>query len=120
MLAFAAGKFDMTFPFGVSIPLLKDIKSQVPQAHCELVLDNGSRTMIVNRAAPPFDNADLRRAMALSLDRKAFVDILTEGQGALGGAMLPPPEGIWGMPPEELLKLPNYSADVQANRSQAR
>src|SRR5205085_9334312 len=91
MLAFAAGKFDMTFPFGVSIPLLKDIKSQVPQAHCELVLDNGSRTMIVNRAAPPFDSADLRRAMALSLDRKAFIDILTEGQGALRGAMLPPP-----------------------------
>jgi peptide/nickel transport system substrate-binding protein len=50
MLAFAAGKFDMTFPFGVSIPLLKDVKSQVPRAICELVLDNGSRTMIVNRA----------------------------------------------------------------------
>ena len=82
MLAFAAGKFDMTFPFGVSIPLLKDVRSQVPQAICELVLDNGSRTMIVNREQPPFDNPDLRRAMALSLDRKAFVDILTEGQGA--------------------------------------
>ncbi len=103
MLAFAAGKFDMTFPFGVSIPLLKDVKSQVPQAICELVLDNGSRTMIVNRAVPPFDNADLRRAMALSLDRKAFVDILTEGQGAIGGAMLPPPEGVWGMPPDMLM-----------------
>ena len=66
---------------------MKDVKSQVPQAICELVLDNGSRTMIVNRAVSPFDNADLRRGMALSLDRKAFVDILTEGQGAIGGAM---------------------------------
>jgi peptide/nickel transport system substrate-binding protein len=120
MLAFAAGKFDMTFPFGVPIPLLKDVKSQVPQAICELVLDNGSRTMIVNRAMPPFDNADLRRAMALSLDRKAFIDILTEGQGAIGGAMLPPPEGVWGMPPDMLMSLPAYSADVQSNRSQAR
>src|SRR5947209_13315316 len=120
MLAFAAGKFDMTFPFGVSIPLLKDVKSQVPQAICELVLDNGSRTMIVNRAVPPFDNADLRRAMALSLDRKAFVDILTEGQGAIGGAMLPPPEGVWGMPPEVLMSLPAYATDVQSNRGQAR
>src|SRR6267142_5672424 len=62
MLAFSAGKFDMTFPFGVSIPLLKDVRSQVPQAICDLVLDNGSRTMIVNRDKPPFDNADLRRA----------------------------------------------------------
>ena len=32
MLAFTAGKVDMTFPYGVSIPLLKDIKSQAPQA----------------------------------------------------------------------------------------
>src|SRR5947208_1658171 len=61
MLAFAAVKFDMTFPFGMSIPLLKDVRSQVPQAICELVLDNGSRTMIVNRDKPPFDNPDLRR-----------------------------------------------------------
>jgi peptide/nickel transport system substrate-binding protein len=120
MLAFAAGKFDMTFPFGVSIPLLKDVKSQVPQAICELVLDNGSRTMIVNRAVPPFDNADLRRAMALSLDRKAFVDILTEGRGAIGGTMLPPPEGVWGMPPDMLMSMPVYASDVQSNRAQAR
>ena len=112
MLAFSAGKFDMTFPFGVSIPLLKDVRSQVPQAICELVLDNGSRTMIVNRAVPPFDSADLRRSMALSLDRKAFVDILTEGQGAIGGAMLPPPEGVWGMPREVLTSIPVYAADV--------
>jgi peptide/nickel transport system substrate-binding protein len=35
----------------------------------------GSRNLIVNRDVPPFDNADMRRAMALSLDRKAFIDI---------------------------------------------
>jgi peptide/nickel transport system substrate-binding protein len=120
LLAFAAGKFDMSFPFGVSIPLLKDVRTQVPDAHCELVLDNGSRTMIVNQAKPPFDNSALRRAMALSIDRKAFIDILTEGQGAIGGAMLPPPEGVWGMPPEVMMALPNYTADVTANRKEAR
>ena len=38
--------------------------------------------------------------MALTLDRKAFIDILSDGQGDIGGAMLPPPEGLWGMPPE--------------------
>src|SRR6266550_221905 len=93
---------------------------QVPQAICELVLDNGSRTMIVNRAVPPFDNPELRRAMALSIDRKAFVDILTEGHGALGGAMLPPPEGVWGMPPEVLATLPGYTGDMQQRRAEAR
>ena len=32
--------------------------------------------------------------MALNLDRKAFVDILTEGQGYLGGVLQPPPGGF--------------------------
>src|SRR5215469_8308589 len=110
----------ISFSSGIDTPNGKDIKSQVPQAICELVLDNGSRTMIVNRSAPPFDNADLRRAMALSLDRKAFVDILTEGKGAIGGAMLPPPEGVWGMPPDVLMNLPVYAADAQSSRREAR
>ena len=34
ILGFIAGKFDMTFPTEVSIPLLKDVKSQAPKAVC--------------------------------------------------------------------------------------
>jgi peptide/nickel transport system substrate-binding protein len=120
VLAFAAGKFDMMFPYDVSIPRLRELKSQVPQAECELTTDVGSRTMIVNRNAPPFDHADLRRAMALALDRKAFVDILTEGQGKIGATMLPPPDGIWGMPPEMLATMPGYDTDVGKRREEAR
>ena len=69
---------------------------------------------------PPFDNPDLRRALMLSLDRKAFIDILSEGHGDIGGAMMPPPEGVWGMPPELLQTLPGYGQDVQKNREEAR
>jgi hypothetical protein len=36
--------------------------------------------------------------MALSLDRQTFIDIISEGQGDIGGVMQPPPEGLWGMP----------------------
>jgi ABC-type transport system substrate-binding protein len=68
----------------------------------------------------PFDNIELRRAMALSLDRRAFIDILTEGQGAVGGSILPPPDGVWGMPPDVLHGLPGYGPDVQKNRAEAR
>jgi Bacterial extracellular solute-binding proteins, family 5 Middle/Pentapeptide repeats (8 copies) len=92
MLGFIAGKFDL---LSLQPPMLKDGKSQAPQAVCDLVPDNAARMLILNRAAPPFDNPELRRAMALSLDRKAFIDILREGQGDIGGAMLPPPEGVW-------------------------
>jgi peptide/nickel transport system substrate-binding protein len=120
ILAFTAGKFDLTFPYSVTMPLLKDVKNQVPEAICEVAPGNVSRNLIVNRDVPPFDNPDLRRAMALSLDRKAFIDIITEGQGNVGGVMQPPPEGLWGMPPEILHALPGYDPDVQKNRSQAR
>jgi len=58
--------------------------------------------------------------LALSLDRKAFIDILSEGQGGIGGVLQPQPFGLWGMPPEMLRELPGYDPDVQKNRAQAR
>jgi peptide/nickel transport system substrate-binding protein len=120
ILAFIAGKFDMTWPFDVSIPLLKDVKSQAPQAVCERAPLNASRNLIINREVPPFGNPEIRRAMALSLDRKAFIDILDEGEGDIGGAMLPPPAGVWGLPPELLKGLPGYDPDVAKSRAGAR
>ncbi|HVM77910.1 MAG TPA: ABC transporter substrate-binding protein [Stellaceae bacterium] len=120
ILAFIAGKFDMTFPTEVTVPLLKDIKSQDPSAVCALEPTNVSTNLIVNRDKPPFDNADLRRAMALALDRKAFNDILAEGHDDIGGTMLPPPQGVWGMPKEMLETIPGYGPDVAKAREEAR
>src|SRR5947209_426915 len=100
VLALVSGQIDMIQPYTVQPPLLKDITAQAPHAICELVPQNIYRDLLINRSRPPFDNRDLRRAMALSLDRKAFIDILAEGQGDIGAAMMPPPEGRWGMPPE--------------------
>jgi len=119
-LAFVAGKLDMTFPYSLEVPLLKDVKRQMPDAICDLVPIGISRNLIVNRGVPPFDNPDLRQAMALSLDRAAFINIITNGQGDIGGAMQPPPEGLWGMPPDMLKTLPGYDPDVQSNRALAR
>jgi peptide/nickel transport system substrate-binding protein len=118
LLSFISGKDDVYF--GVTIPQLKDLKNQAPDAICEAFTANVARNLIVNRDVSPFDNADLRRALSLSLDHKAFVDILTEGQGDIGGVMQPPPSGLWGMPPDLLKTLPGYDPDVQKSRAQAR
>jgi peptide/nickel transport system substrate-binding protein len=119
-LTFIAGTFDISSPYGTTVPLLEEVKSQVPQAACELTSTNVSRNLILNPQKPPFDNPDLRRAVALSLDRKAFIDIITQGKGDIGATMLPPPEGLWGMPPEMLAKLPGYDPDIAKNRAEAR
>src|ERR1041384_6195288 len=87
LLAFIAGKLDMTFPYEVTVPLLKDIKSQSPDAICELRPRGVASMLIVNRDAPPFNNSELRQAMALTIDRKAMIDVLSEGKSDIGGAL---------------------------------
>jgi len=120
ILAFVSGEFDMTFPTDVTIPLLKDVKSQAPTAVCELAPTYVSTNLIVNREVAPFNDPKIRKAMALALDRKAFIDILSGGKADISGAMLPPPEGVWGMPADVLKTLPGYSADVAGSRKDAR
>jgi peptide/nickel transport system substrate-binding protein len=120
ILAFVAGEFDMTFTTDVTIPLLKDISSQAPKAICEVVPTYVSINLIINPKSPPFNDPKIRRAMALALDRKAFIDILSEGKDDMSGVMLPPPEGRWGMPPEMLKTLPGYGPDVDKSREEAR
>ena len=110
----------MTFPFGVSVPLMREVKKEAPNAFCDLEPANQSTNLIVNRDAAPFDKPEIRRALALALDRKSFTDILTEGHGDVGGAMQPPPEGVWGMPEAILKTLPGYGPDVAKSRAEAR
>ncbi|HXC24170.1 MAG TPA: ABC transporter substrate-binding protein, partial [Solirubrobacteraceae bacterium] len=119
MLAFSTGEFDITFPSDVSVPLLKDMKERAPNAICEMTTTGVLINLMVNRVNPPFDNPEIRKAMSLALDRKPFNTILMEGQGRLGGAMLPKPVGEWGMPEEMLASLTGYGADTEKNLGQA-
>jgi len=120
ILGFIAGQFDMTFTAEITVPLVKQIKEQAPKAICEIVPNNNSNNLLINRDKPPFDNADIRRALMLALDRKAFINILGEGQGDVGGAMQPPPEGLWGLPADKMADLPGYGPDIEKNRAEGR
>ena len=60
MLAFASGKFDMTFPTDVTVPLLKNIRRDAPKAQCTMRPDRRQhqshrqpRRAAVRRSADP-------------------------------------------------------------------
>jgi peptide/nickel transport system substrate-binding protein len=97
-LMFIAGNVDVTLSYGVSMPLMRDIKSQASNATCTITTDNGARNLIINPAKPPLDNPELRRALSLTLDRKAFIDILVKGQRLVGRSprTAPPSPGTCG------------------------
>ena len=119
VLAFIAGEIDLTFVSDITVAGLKDVTSQAPNAKCQFVPSNNTINMIVNAGAPPFDKLELRRAMALALDRGAFNTILAEGKSMIGAVMLPGPEGKWSMPDGELAKIPGYDPDLAKNQAEA-
>jgi peptide/nickel transport system substrate-binding protein len=120
MLSFVTGQFDLTFDSDITFPMVADVRSQAPNAVCEERPTNVNSNLIVNNAAPPFDNPKIRQAMVMALDRRGFIDILSQGKEKVGAAMLPGPEGVWGMPQDMLRELPGYGDDLAKNRAEAR
>ena len=120
VLALEAGKFDLSFTGELTPELVKDVEAQVPQMQCVVQPSNTQGNLLVNREKAPFDDARIRKAMALAIDRKAFSDILSHGVDQIGGAMLPPPEGRWGWSPEFRETVPGYAADVEHSRAEGR
>ena len=119
ILAFVAGSFDMIFPYELTVPLVADVKQQMPSAICDISPMNVAANVLMN-PVPPFDDPEVRRAVAMALDRQSFVDILTQGRGDIGTAMQPLPEGRWGMPEAMRRELPGYGPDVANSRQTAR
>jgi len=120
VLGLIAGKFDLTTTGDITVPIMKDIASQAPQIVCTLGPTNVSVNVLINDKRPPFDNVKLRTAISLAVDRLGMLSITSHGAAKVSGVMMAPPEGVWGMPPEVIAKLPGYGGTVEERRAQAR
>jgi peptide/nickel transport system substrate-binding protein len=118
-LSFVAGQFDMTMPDEVGAPMLKDINAQVPKAVCEVAPNNVANALFINHKSPLMQDPRVRRAISLALDRNAFI-MATGGTGLLGGNMMPPPYGVWGLTAEQLQSAPGFGKDLEKSRAEAR
>jgi len=70
--------------------------------------------MLVNPAAPPFDNPELRRAMGLAFDRQAFSTSSTRVKGRSAATCAAAGRNM-GIAPE-VLQTCRLRADVEKNR----
>jgi ABC-type oligopeptide transport system substrate-binding subunit len=63
MLSFVSGRFDIVFPWEVTIPLLKDIKTQLPNAACQVTSMNNTTNLIAEPRRAAVRQPDLRQAL---------------------------------------------------------
>src|SRR5262249_54063260 len=117
--ALQAHQIDAYLPLE-STPQFRDTtKAMHPGMVVHVVAESISDNIIFNTKKPPFDNAKLRRAVDLALNRAAMIKSVLLGGGVAGGAMLPPPYAPWGLSAAEVAKLAGQG-DINADRAEAR
>lgn len=87
----------------VDVPVLPDqVESIRGDSRLKLIAYPGRTVYYLgwNDARPPFDDARIRRALALAIDRREVIDALLHGQGVIATSPIPP----WS---------PVYPADVE-------
>lgn len=117
ILAFVAGDTDLYTP---SATLLAEVKAKLPEAICEVGLSYAYTQLIINRTVPPYNDVRVRRALALAIDRDAVIKVKGAGLDRLGGELMPPPEGAWGLDKADLASIPGYGQDLEKRREEAR
>ncbi|MBI4083336.1 MAG: ABC transporter substrate-binding protein [Candidatus Lambdaproteobacteria bacterium] len=117
--AILAREVDLDAPSATTKPIMEHLKS----ANDQLIFRPTARYNLTgvrfNPRRKPWDNPLMRQAVSLALDRDAMIQAVFQGGAQRGGILLPPPDGVWGLPEQELRQLPGYG-DAAKNREQAR
>ncbi|MBI2908810.1 MAG: ABC transporter substrate-binding protein [Chloroflexi bacterium] len=79
---------------------------------------NGMRfaQLIINTQQQPWSDVRVRQAVHLAVDRQAAISVLEQGYGQLGSNF----PGEWGVPQDELTKVPGYRQPKDADIAEAR
>jgi peptide/nickel transport system substrate-binding protein len=74
---------------------------------------NVNDNVLINFKKAPFTDVRVRRAINLALDRKSYLVGPRLGAATFGGALLPKPAGVWGLPAAEVKTLAGMGDPVK-------
>jgi peptide/nickel transport system substrate-binding protein len=94
------------------------LKKDFPDAVVALGPRAGWDTCVMNFSKPPFNDARVRKAVALATDREKMIEIAAEGWGVPGGYI--GPHTPYGLPLEELKKYPQFGDDIAKRQAEAK
>ncbi len=117
--AIQAGRQDVAYPLEVAKTIAESVKKAVPSMVLVETSTNLNDNLLLNFKRPIFQDARIRRAINLAIDRKGYVEAGRQGAAILGGVMLPKPYGVWGLSEKELAKLPGMG-DPGRNKAEAK
>ncbi|HLE80742.1 MAG TPA: ABC transporter substrate-binding protein, partial [Dehalococcoidia bacterium] len=78
----------------------------------------GFGSLYMNSTRKPYDDPKVREALSLAISRQDAVEVLAQGDGLVGGYMMP--GGPWSLPEEDILKLPGYGKDKAKDLARAK
>src|SRR5215813_906774 len=94
------------------------LKKDFPDAVVGLGPRAGWDTFVMHHGKPPFNDARVRKAVALATDREKMIEIAAEGWGVVGGYI--GPHTPYGLPLEELKKYPQFGDDMAKRQAEAK
>src|SRR6185503_518689 len=108
LAALQAGRIDAFLPLEMTKAMADTAKSVTPALVITEIGQNGSDNVLLNHKRAPFDNALVRRAVNLALDRRSYVKSVRQDGAVIGAALMPKPMGFWGLGEPDLRNLAGY------------
>ena len=104
--ALAAGEMDL-YHFN-SFEDYDAFKKKVPDLKTETFWTHHNYSILLNLNKKPFDDINVRKALNLLIDRQKVMELVTAGKGKIGLPIVPGIKEGWGIPQEELFKMPGW------------
>ncbi|MFH1487183.1 MAG: ABC transporter substrate-binding protein [Chloroflexota bacterium] len=101
---------------GLSAADAEIIKKTMPQASLTPYSSFNHDNILLNTQEKPWTDIRVRKAVHLAIDRQAAIEVLSRGFAEQGSYM----PGKWGVPKDELLKMPGWRQPKDADIADAK